>query len=260
MAVLTGGTSFDVVPLFRGKVDVYKWRGKIVARRWPSPPRYPPTPGTILTRTNMQTAMHFYTAQLDVYDVMFARTLPPAHRDWMDIVRRATMLQATAGVLEQPPMPVAIDVHILAGPPRIEAVCYIWPTPAWNDATVHIQVIPYSQTPPGFRYVPRPIVRTRENPFKEDWALDISPFKDPTSAVWDPIAYTLTITALTDLQNISITAWPGSNPAPTPADANQYPLSPAYDSSLFPTIPEAAWPPPPGAKLADYIHWLDPYR
>ena len=256
MAVLHDSINIDAVNAFRGKVDIYAWRGKIVARRWPSPPRYPPTPGTLHTRSNLAAAMALFKKQNQVFKTLYARIFPPVNHDWMDILRRAYILQATANILEQPPVPVAISTAHFAGPARTIATLYVWPWPIWNPATINIKAVPYDTTPPPWRYVPRPIHRGRERPWKPDWALDVLPFIDPSSAVWDDLTKTLTVTCMTDLPQLSITAWPGAIPDPTPPDANQYPLSPAYPTSIFPAVPEAVWPPAPGANIADYTHWL----
>ena len=50
MAILQAPLSLEATHLLRGVIDVYLWKGLIVARAWPRAPRQPNTPAQVATR------------------------------------------------------------------------------------------------------------------------------------------------------------------------------------------------------------------
>lgn len=256
MAKVHGSINMQTVNIMRGHVDFYLWRGVPVARSWPRPPRMAPTPGTVLTRNRMAQAMAFVRNQPVIWQVFARRTLAPNHRDWMDIYRRSGLLQATNGTLCTPIMPVA--VHVTPDPLTQTTLVqlYCWDQPEPEVMTQRIRARPYDRIPFPFAYQQRPYTSEQQEPAKKDWILDTLPMPWALSVVWHAATHILdfTVEGLTD--QLTFASFPYPVPYDPETPGNAYPLTPLYDSKLFPEIPESVWPPLPGALLQDYTAFL----
>jgi len=260
MARINGSLDMQVVTTMRGHVDFYRRRGVAIARAWPRISKGPPTAGTLQTRSRMRTAMRWIREQPPPWQVFARLTLPPNHRDWMDIYRRSTMYQLATDLLQVAACPVAISAFYNPAKHTTAFVLFIWRNPAPNWTRQRVLWIPATGRSRAFGYQLRPYNYNRQDPEELDWTIDNYAFQAPLTTTDDPLSGTYTIEIPGDTPPIYFFALP-EPPTPLPTNnAQEYPLTPLYRSTDFPALPTAPWPPPPGANILEYTSWTEAFR
>lgn len=241
---------------YRRHVDIYRWRGKLVARSWPTTPRRPPTAGTLLTRTNMRIAMQWFRQQPPIWRSFAARTRPPTHRDWMDLFRRSSLLHTTFHLLTAPACPIAMTVNYDGDPSHSSLKAYCWNPGGLDLSAITMRLDLRDTEDQTFDYTITQFKEEQISPTEQDWKMDLHHALIPSAALWDPVEKTLTVYDTRITTTAALLQFPATPPDPDAINAATYPLAPIYRAADFPPAPIALWPPPPTATIYDYITWL----
>jgi hypothetical protein len=90
MAIVSGPIVGNTPELFRGTVDLYKWRGYTCARKWPTYTKRPPTDMQAYFQWLFSLTSRTIAGYPTVYQEAHRLIIPPKGRTGLDVMRHFT--------------------------------------------------------------------------------------------------------------------------------------------------------------------------
>jgi len=206
MAILQAPLSLEAVHLLRGVIDVYMWKGLIVARAWPRAPRQPNTPPQIATRTSFTQAEAWLNSLPTSWRSEMA-TFPSRTGTTSRNYQRRLGLWITYDKTTYYPTPI-LSASALYQPlsGTVDLTVTYDPYPQLTDPGVDLYAQPYTDAPPTITWCPLGSAVQRQA-----WCQHTYAPKNPaqtqlfTGRSVNPITHTVTLTGLQYAQGYGVT-------------------------------------------------------
>ena len=101
--ILKQPLALNAIRIFRGVVDIYKSRGQIIARRWPSSPRQPNNDGQLRARDDLRRTIAAINASAPSWHALWQAVALPWGRTANDLQRKHLLWLYSRDLYAEPP-------------------------------------------------------------------------------------------------------------------------------------------------------------
>lgn len=184
MAILREQLSLSAIQALRGIVDVYCWKGKIVARAWPHWTKHKTSIKWTATWDALRAMFAWRKANPISWHHQWEATSIPKGNTYEDAKRKTGLLIAYAGVLTQAPDITNITQIPHVNPPetRIKIYCQLYPGFYPDSIAFRVRTYTGAKTPLAWTRELSKLDRRGHPEYK--YRPDVHPYKLPNSCSW----------------------------------------------------------------------------
>lgn len=195
MAVLEKPLSLNAVQQLRGIVDVYTWKGLVVARAWPQWRERPPTEKQAVTWNALRDMFSWKKANPVSWQTQWENTALPVGRTYEDMKRKQGLTLAYADALIKPPDIIDITLTLHSSLPTTQIAVEFIPYSGFNPIPLTFYVRTYDTEKPPMGWVKILGEFDRQGNAKLLFRPDVQPYAEPilTVVTVKPAKITVTI-------------------------------------------------------------------